>query len=181
MNFLALQKALKSLESPRKLCQFLKYLTSNCRKNKHYDSDLRIIAINARDLLGDARRKRGLSCDILFTRTAIKHMKQFISKPFSKLILSLAHDDLSAGKRLRRQGQMHSVLVPNTRQQKVLTFCPLTSDRDRKAYIITNIDEAYNWNSHGRNRSRRNAFSKKANDRCRYYRPLYQQALQLID
>lgn len=160
--------------------KFLKYLGQGAFSKKKPDCDdttLHIVAINEHDYAGYGRF-HGFVNDLLFTRTFLKQMCDVLSPALVRLLVALGLDDISLGKRWREQGDMKSVLVPNTHQRKVLTFCPVyVEEFGTQAYILGGVEEADEWNSHKKSLSHKNNFRQRAYNYQRYYEPLYRQAL----
>ena len=161
---------------------FLEYLSKReFRKKDVYSSEIQIKRINEKeDYAGYADQNNSFISDILFTKTILKDMKPFISDSFVKLMLSMAENDFSKGKKLREQEEMKSVVIPGTKGQKVLEFCALRlKEWKRQAYILIGVGESLQWNYHGNSLSHKNGFAQKARQRQKYYDSIYRTALLL--
>jgi hypothetical protein len=180
-NFILCKNGMQIFDKFSQGIAFLKYL-AQCRFSKKVPSCdeamLKIVAINDNDYAGYSRRSAFVINDLLFTRTFLKQMYEFLSPALVRLLVAISIDDFSAGKRLREQGNMKSVLMPNTNQRKVLTFCPVYLEEwSQRAYILASIGEADNWNSHKKSLSHKNDFRQKAYYYQYYYESVYREAL----
>lgn len=186
MNFVMLKTGMNLVgKKVARGTEFFKYLAQHGAKKlvSWSESGLQIVQFTQDDYLGYARRKPAqLLYDLLFSRTFLKQMKDFVCPAFTKLLTAMAANDFPAGAKLRQQGEMMSLILPDTGCQKVLLFCRLPlQNLLHQAYVLIDVGDAREWNKHGRAWSKRNDFRQKAGARQRYYEPIYRQSLSIED
>lgn len=146
-------------------------------------SKLEILEINTNNYIGHAYSARGLVKDIIFTKTFLQNMQGAgFSEAFWKLLLELSANEIKPNRKLRKEGEMKSVLLPESGKRKVVEFCSLSlTDVHHEAYILVELGDNDDWNKHGKSRSWRNDFHRKAQNRQQYYRDTYCAGRMLLD
>lgn len=177
MNFLLYKTGMNTLDKPRHGKLFL----SSLSRVKFIKSNklINVSPINKQDYLGYGKSKMKSSHDLIFTRTLRKTIQDYITPALIKMMLDISHNDFTSNGRFRFQGEMKSLTLPGTRQQKVILFTTLQLEKDKKVQILIGIDTAKNWNNHGRNKSC--DFNKKALNSQYYYKNIYQQGILLLN
>ena len=180
MNLIMRKSGMKLFDKIAQGTRVLKYLAQYGIKNSAVlrDMELLIKELSQQNYLGYSPRATQLNCDLLFSCRFLKQMKDFITPAFSRLLLGIAANEFTSGQKYREEGAMKSLLIPDTNRQKVVHFCPLRlREMDLSpAYVLIEVGEARDWNSHKRSLSGSNDFRRKAANRQQYYEPIYRQS-----
>lgn len=183
-NFLLLKNGMYVFDKMSLSQDFLNYLASGkfCQKRRAvYDDRLKIMAVSENDYLGYTPSRTKFANDLLFTRTFLKQLPDFLTPSLIHVLCDISANEFTHAKRFREVGNMKSVLVPGSHQQKVLQFCPASlPNSDRQAYILTDIGDADNWNSHRQSLSHKNDFRKKASNQQQYYKATYAESITWV-
>ena len=173
MNFILDKSAYLSIDKAVRGMRFLKMVVKG-KWRKGTNDQIKIMPIERNNDLGYLQHYISQApFDLLFTRQSRKDLGYYMDKSIVRMIRNIAQGELQHNGRLRKQGAMQSLTIPGTRQQKVLLFTTLYLKYIKQAIqILVSVDDAKNWNSHGRNRSI--DYNKMALARQRYYRPIYQ-------
>jgi hypothetical protein len=183
MNFILLKNGMKIFDKFTKGVDLLTCLAEGKWKKqaaKWTALDLKVAALTEKDYLGYAKKSTRLIHDLLFTRTFLKEIRDLISPALIRVLCAIAAHEFNIGKRFREQGEMKSLLVPNTHQQKVLEFCPIqVAESGQSGYILLDINDSIHWNYHGKIWALKEEFARTVYAWQRDYEPIYQKGLDL--
>ncbi|NUM36372.1 MAG: hypothetical protein HUU50_17670 [Candidatus Brocadiae bacterium] len=175
MNFFLYQNAVAILEKASRAVDFMNYIASGKWNKKRFES-LLVAGISDQDYIGYRIKPKLLPFDLLFTRTARKEIQPYLGSALVKAFLDMAHNEFRRGERLRRQGDMQSIIIPGTQEKNVLLFVPMMMEK-RGVQLIVGVDDADNWNKHGKAMDKKNDYKQKAESRKRYYKAICEKCL----
>ncbi len=175
MSFFLYQNAIALLEKTSCAVDFINYIVSGKWSKKRFES-LVVAGISDQDYLGYRMKPQSHPFDLLFTRTARKEIQPYLGSALVKSFLHMVHNEFSKGERLRKQGNMHSIIIPGTQEKNVLLFVPMMMEL-RRIQLIVGVDKADNWNKHGKAMDKKNDYKNKAESRKNYYKPICEKCL----
>lgn len=175
MNFLL--ASLRVLDKAAYGTNFFKYLTK-AKFSKTAFTNLQVLPVTETDYLGYNPNDIHYST-LLFTKTFLKAF-EIHSPAVNHVFISIARNEFTNGNKLRSVGNLKSVILPGSRNRKVILFTSVTKLGCYQTQILLGISDAYYWETHAESLSQKNGFKKKADNARNYYKSFITNGFSLL-